>query len=356
MLRYLAVVLLLCSAKLTAEVPEGYYDATEGLTGKDLKAALNDIIKDHVQFSYSSTWDILKETDRDPDNSDNVILIYTGWSVDAAQEYNFGNGWNREHVWAVSHGDFGTAMGAGTDVHHIRPSDISVNSARGNKDFDNGGVEYIDPDGPTGCYHTAYTWEPRDEDKGDVARMIFYMAVRYEGISGDPDLELVDYAPSSPNNEPYHGVLSTLYEWHINDPPDEFERTRNNIIYYDYQQNRNPFIDYPEFAGLLWFPTEADQDYEITADAYLVTNFPNPFNPETTIEFTISEPSPVSITVYNLNGQKVSNLVSNNFNRGTHQIIWNTNEETGIKIGSGIYFYRLITNSYSATRKMILLK
>jgi len=354
MMRYLTVLLLLSFLQLSAEIPEGYYDSTEGLSGDDLKSALNDIIKDHIQYSYSNTWDILKETDRDPDNPDNVILIYTGWSVDAAQEYNNGEGWNREHVWAVSHGGFGTASGAGTDIHHIRPSDISVNSARGNKDFDNGGVEYIDPDGPTGCYHTTYTWEPRDEDKGDVARMIFYMAVRYEGDNGELDLEMVDYAPSSPNNEPFHGVLSTLYEWHINDPPDEFERIRNNIIYYDYQQNRNPFIDHPEFASLLWFPTGADLDYEIAADALHVHNYPNPFNPTTTIEFTLIDPAPVSITVFNLAGQKVSTVVSDNYDRGTHRVIWNAEDD--LQVSNGLYFYRLITDQNHVTRKMILLK
>jgi endonuclease I len=124
-------------------VPEGYYTRAENLKGTALKEALNEIIKGHVEYPYTSsstdTWDILKETDRDTANPENVILIYSGWSVNAAQEYNNARGWSREHVWAKSHGDFGTSKGAGTDVHHLRPCDISVNSARGNDDFDNGG-------------------------------------------------------------------------------------------------------------------------------------------------------------------------------------------------------------------------
>jgi len=102
-------------------------------------------------------------------------LIFFHINYNAAQEYNNGQGWSREHVWPQSHGDFGTSRGVGTDAHHLRPCDISVNSARGNDDFYNGGTEYIDGDGPTGCYTTSLTWEPRDAVKGDVARMIFYM-------------------------------------------------------------------------------------------------------------------------------------------------------------------------------------
>jgi len=178
-MKYIIIISLFLFSSLYADIPAGYYDSASGLSGETLKSALHNIIDDHTEFTYTSTatdvWDILKETDQDPDNADNVILLYTGWSVNAAQEYNNGQGWSREHVWPQSHGNFGTARGVGTDVHHLRPCDISVNSARGNDDFDNGGTEYIDGDGPTGCYTTSLTWEPRDAVKGDVARMIFYI-------------------------------------------------------------------------------------------------------------------------------------------------------------------------------------
>jgi len=255
-MKYIIIISLFLFSSLYADIPAGYYDSASGLSGESLKLALHNIIDDHTEFTYSSiatdTWDILKETDRDPDNADNVILLYTGWSVNAAQEYNNGQGWSREHVWPQSHGDFGTSRGVGTDVHHLRPCDISVNSARGNDDFDNGGTEYIDGDGPTGCYTTSLTWEPRDAVKGDVARMIFYMAVRYEGDSDEIDLELVDYIPSSPSGEPFHAKCSTLFQWHIDDPVDSWETNRNDIIYSDFQGNRNPFIDHPEYVTQIW--------------------------------------------------------------------------------------------------------
>lgn len=242
-----------------AQIPAGYYDPVDGLSGDALKEQLNLIIKDHIEFPYTSggadVWDILKNTDRDPNNVNNIILLYSGWSVDADQEYNSGNGWNREHVWAKSRGDFGTSQGPGTDVHALRPTDITVNAARNNRWFAECATEYIDNDGATGSYFSLseWLWKPRDEVKGDVARMILYMAVRYEGNDGYPDLEVVDSIPSDNNTTaPVHALLSDLLQWHQEDPVDDWERNRNDIIYYDYQNNRNPFIDHPEFASLIW--------------------------------------------------------------------------------------------------------
>ena len=133
-----------------------------------------------------------------------------------------------------------------SDVHNLKPADASVNVARSNKDFDNGGVQHEEA---TECYYTDSTWEARDAVKGDVARIIFYMATRYEGGDGEIDLEVVDWNNTYPNAK--HGKLSTLLEWNLQDPPDEFERNRNNAIF-SFQHNRNPFIDNPEFAQLIW--------------------------------------------------------------------------------------------------------
>lgn len=251
--------MLMSVSFVISQIPPGYYNSADGLTGNSLKAALNDIIDGHIEFPYTSsntdTWDILKETDKDTIDPSKVILLYSGWTVDGAQEYNGGNGWNREHVWAKSRGDFGTSQGPGTDVHALRPCDISVNSARNNRWFDFGNEEYIDTDGPTGSFtsSTEWVWEPRDEVKGDVARMLFYMVVRYEGENGEVDLELVDYLPTDNNtNDPIHAVLNTLLLWHNADPVDDWERNRNDVIYYNYQENRNPFIDHPEYVQEIW--------------------------------------------------------------------------------------------------------
>ena len=233
-----------------ANYEESYYNATQNKWGSDLKSALHNIIKGHTQYSYSDLWDILSDTDEDPANPNNVILIYTGWSYPKSNHGGNADQWNREHVWAKSHGDFGTTPPAGSDVHHIRPCDVSVNSKRGNLDFDNGGSLYTDPDGVTNCYYDCDSWEPRDEDKGDVARMMYYMVVRYEGEEGY-DLELVDYTPSTTSSDPVFGKKSTLYDWHWIDTVDSWERSRNDRIYNNWQHNRNPFIDHPEFVDRL---------------------------------------------------------------------------------------------------------
>ncbi len=232
-------------------IKNSYYDASYNLWGTQLKQALHNIIKDHVEFPYSSSdtdvWDILRDTDEDPDNPNNVILLYTGWSYSKNNNGGDASEWNREHVWAKSHGNFGKNPPAGTDVHHLRPTDVTVNSTRGSLDFDNGGSLYTDGDGPTECRYDNDSWEPRDAVKGDVARMMYYMTVRYEGEEGY-DLELVEQTGTS---GPVFGRQSTLYAWHTADPPDDFERRRNDIIYTKYQKNRNPFIDFPAFADRL---------------------------------------------------------------------------------------------------------
>lgn len=234
-----------------------YYRSADGLTGEELKGALHDIVKNHEAFPYTSTrtdvWDILKEADQDTLNPANVRLFYTNRSVNAAQEYNSGAGWSREHVWAKSRGDFGTTLGAGTDCHHLRAADVSVNSTRNNRFFYEGGDSVMDENVFTGCFisREKYTFEPRNDVKGDVARMLFYMAVRYEGVEGDLDLELTEEILGSSDKLPKHGVLSLLMQWHLQDPPDNFEKRRNTIIQ-KYQGNRNPFIDKPEMAPLIW--------------------------------------------------------------------------------------------------------
>lgn len=267
-------VVLLLTTDLYSQIPQGYYDAAEYKADQALRDALHNIIDNHQGFSYTSsgtdTWDILKEADADPNNPNNVLLIYTRESVDGDQEYAGGSGWNREHVWAKSRGDFGTRIPEGTDVHNLRASNIGVNSTRLNYAFDdlygpndciscgsnNNLIEdncYSDICETYGNYYntSSLIFEPRDEDKGDVARIIFYMDVRYEGDSGEEDLEMIDYTLSTSSKLPYHGIRSTLLQWHQEDPVDDFERNRNDVIY-SYQGNRNPFIDHPNLVDYLW--------------------------------------------------------------------------------------------------------
>ncbi|MGC4894634.1 endonuclease [Micromonospora sp. DT31] len=227
--------------------PGTYYAAAAGKTGPALRTALHGIIKVQTKLSYDQVWDALRDTDQDPANPANVILLYSGRSQSKTSNGGGANDWNREHVWAKSHGDFGTATGPGTDVHHLRPEDVSVNSLRGNKDFDAGGGTVAEA---PGCYTDADSFEPRDAVKGDVARMILYMAIRYEGDDGWPDLEPNDSVANG--GAPRLGRLPKLLAWHAQDPPDAFEQRRNQRIHERWQGNRNPFVDHPEWAGAIW--------------------------------------------------------------------------------------------------------
>lgn len=236
------------AASATAyDAPAGYYQDAEGKSGSELKSALHGIIEDSEALSYDQVWDALKATDQDPDDSSSVVLLYSGRSQSADDNGGGADQWNREHVWAKSHGDFGTATGPGTDIHHLRPTDVSVNSTRGNKDFDEGGEEV---DQAPGNRTDDDSFEPRDEVKGDVARMVLYMAVRYEGDDGFPDLEPNDEVDNG--SAPAMGRLSVLKEWNEQDPPDTFEKRRNDVIYDQFQHNRNPFVDHPEWADSIW--------------------------------------------------------------------------------------------------------
>lgn len=259
-------------------IPLGYYDGIEDLEGDALKEALNLIVKDHVEFPYSSTntdvWDILREADEDPNNPDNIIGIYTGLSIpkDCQQGMNLEgvncqidvNGvmddvdWNREHIWSKSRGDFSDDRDtAHNDAHHLVAAERTMNSTKNNRFFedcsdgdDSNIVERL-----FGNY-TCNIWEfePRDEVKGDIARMIFYMAIRYE--DAELDLEVINDPDESKDLKlPEYGDLDDLLRWHLEDPVSEKEILRNEVIY-SYQENRNPFIDMPELVALIWGSSE----------------------------------------------------------------------------------------------------
>jgi len=219
-----------------------YYAAIDdNLVGEALLLALRELITEtHThKTTYEELKTYLQDTDEDIDNRDNIILFYSGLSI----ESTWGENWNREHVWPKNRGWF-KESGAGSDLHHLRPADPSVNSSKSNKLF--GEVEKerevmlseLNGGGGSGCYSDATYFEPRDEVKGDVARIIFYLFTRYPESD---DYDFTDVAES----------LELLLEWHNNDPVDEFERLRNDKIA-EYQGNRNPYIDNPQYALLIW--------------------------------------------------------------------------------------------------------
>ncbi|MDE6013498.1 MAG: endonuclease, partial [Anaeroplasmataceae bacterium] len=171
--------------------------------------------------------------------------------------------WNKEHVWAKSHG-FGTeSWDPYSDAHHLRPTLNSINSSRSNSDFGElDGVSGVKSDN-FGNRWTGDTFEPRDEVKGDVARMMFYMATRY-GFTAPYNLKLVNDAHTSLSKEGNgrFGNLQTLLKWHYEDPVSDAEIYRNNVIYQDWQHNRNPYIDHPEYVDLAWPNSYSSQEVD----------------------------------------------------------------------------------------------
>jgi len=231
------------------EPPPAYYNSATG-TGVTLESQLHDIIDNHVVRSYDDARFALALLDQDPNNPDNIILIYDQLSVDGT--WDGGVTFTREHVWPRSR----QVIGAGandtgpdnSDLHILRPCTSSVNGARGAKNFGGIGVTY----GPSGVY-----WFPGLVDTGDVARALFYMQVRYDGSDvATTDLELTNGDPAI--QQGLHGDLSRLLQWHFSDPVSVFERRRNHLIYSSadnpsyFQANRNPFIDRPEFVWAIW--------------------------------------------------------------------------------------------------------
>lgn len=234
-----------------------YYAPATGLSGAALKSALHDIIAGHIVQTYTCTWDVLKEADQDPANPNNVIDLYSRRSIPKTDQDTGGNtpnAWNREHVWANSHGFPASSYHAYTDTHHLYAADKSINADRDNDDFAYGGVPNAEC---TACKEDSvlHTWEAPNVVKGDIARAMFYMATRYAGGGGDggtPDLELVDRLTN--NGEPYFGDLCDLVAWHLADPVSAAELRRNAVIY-SWQGNRNPFVDHPEHVVSIWGPS-----------------------------------------------------------------------------------------------------
>lgn len=231
-----------------------YYAPAQGLSGTALADALHQIIDDHTVIEYGNLGEIMKVIDEAESDDAAVRLIYSNANLPKSS-FNIGGGWNREHVWPRSDGvnDDGPDY---SDLHHLFPSKETVNALRGNFPFDESDNLESDPFAPE-SFKDGNSWEPHDRDKGVVARALLYMMVRYDGgESLTSDLILGD----STGAVGTHGVLSTLLAWHRAHPPTDYERSRNNAIYAGvtvgsttYRQgNRNPFIDFPQFADAIF--------------------------------------------------------------------------------------------------------
>ncbi|MBP93175.1 MAG: endonuclease I [Flavobacteriaceae bacterium] len=328
---------------VTSTQPSGYYNSLDGLSDANLKQALQDIIADPSVVraqTYADVIDILKEADQNPENSNEVWLVYLeqGRAKLDFQLTSDSNGkWNREHTFPRSRAGYysieedeiadgkdifwttkaDSLRHGNSDAHALRAVDGPENSSRNNQFYG----EYTGPVGTLGSF------------KGDVARGVFYLAVRYNG------LDIVNGYPDG--NVGQFGDLQTLLEWHRNDPPDDFEMNRNNVIY-TWQYNRNPFIDQPELIEYIWGdnigetwvqPLSIDENSLDTVSVY-----PNPTTGRVYIKGLKKS---AYITVYSMDGRAL-------FTKAVD------NATIDLNLSSGMYLMQITSEDRTTIKKIMV--
>ncbi|WP_100914729.1 endonuclease [Pseudoalteromonas spongiae] len=254
--------------------PTGYYASTQGLTGFALKTELHNIIKNHNSRGYSAIWGFYDSASRDKYfENDNTILDRYSENPTGQDSYNYiavtnqcgsynseADCYNREHSFPKSWFG-GKVEPMNSDIHHIFATDGYVNAKRGSYPFgevssasfvSNNGSKLGSAASSTGYNGTVF--EPIDEFKGDFARAYFYMATRYQNVIGSwqgNSSSANDVLNGTTNQVFENWVVALLLKWHNNDPVSQLERDRNQAAY-DYQGNRNPFVDHPEFVDMIW--------------------------------------------------------------------------------------------------------
>lgn len=330
---------------VTSTVPAGYYDSLEGLSGDGLRQGIQEIIANPAvvrKHTYGDVTDILNQADQNPENSNEVWLMYV---EQGRAKYKFQStasstgSWNREHIYPQSRGGFsgGTSssaygmdvwlptsandLSAGhSDAHHIRAEDGPENSSRSNRDF---GSDYNGPAGSQGSWH------------GDVARSLFYMAIRYNQLSVVPG--------NPPDTTMYQlGDLTYLLEWNHSDPADDFEMNRNNVVY-TWQYNRNPFIDYPDLADYIW-GVKAGQ---VWSSSLSTTS-------NTGIEFVLY-PNPATSTLY-VGGLQVDGLLEiyNMSGQKLFQQTVTSNNPIDLGLPTGMYVAKIASAGQVSVKKLLV--
>jgi endonuclease I len=339
----------------TPAVP--YYNSFNWtLTGIPLKNALaTKTIAKHTNFlTYTpEVWNATKVTDLDPNNSSNVLLIY-GWengtdgdvTNDKSRDKNLNGGnsgeWNREHVYAKSLGtpglDDGGTSDAGEDAHHLRSSDVQRNNSRGSLKFATGS-------GNSGTVSGG--WYPGDEWKGDVARMMMYMYIRY-GSQCLP-VNVGVGTPVSTDTD----MIDLFLNWNAQDPVSQYEDNRNtyhgNTTNAYAQGNRNPFIDNPYLATVIWGGAIAENrwptiflDNDIFEFASIMV-YPNPSNDhKINIESSITIDT---IQLINVNGQLMMEVKNPSFTNNSYSLE---------NLPQGFYFLKLSSENQSLVKKLIV--
>ena len=344
-----------------------YYSGVSGLSGDNLVAALNGIIDDHREYDYESDRTAYKIIDRNWELSplspsqlssfnyttDNPFIrkFYADYNDSALTADRFKNdgasrvSFDKEHLWAQSLGAFGRTGGAGSDFHSLVPADTKGNQQmHSNYNFatPTSGITNYTNDYDTYVGRAGYisggskkACEPLDEYKGDIARAMFYMPTRYYTYEDilHPKLTLVNGSPAavtaSSSQPGLAGDLETLLEWNELDPVDEYEIHRNNLIYNNFQLNRNPFIDHPEWARIAFDTSYSGSGASIAPESSSVGSDP----------YTLVQSISLNATSLNMNLYEEYTLKATitPINAGNKTLTWeSTNESVATVSSSGI--------------------
>lgn len=336
-----------------AQIPNGYYDGANGKTGTTLQQALHDIIDNHNAQSYGALWTNFKTTDKKPNGK--VWDMYSDIPGGTPPyEYTFvtdqcgsysgeGSCYNREHSWPKSWFNDGYPMY--TDMFHLVPTDGYVNGMRSNYPYGEvGSASWTSQNGSRlgSCATPGYSgtvFEPRDEYKGDFARNYFYMATRYYGEdSGWPGSAMVTGSQFKP------WAKTMLLLWAQQDPVSQKEIDRNNNIY-TIQNNRNPFIDHPEYANMIWGSNVGIVDAEKVVGLQV---FPNPTRDNIIITLPPEfDQQNSTIAVYSSTGQRINTDIQ----LSTESANLNLCEAT-----PGFYVIRMTTNGFKTMYQARIIK
>lgn len=294
---------LFITSSLWAQIPSGYYDGAEGKTGQELRAALHEIIKEHHSVGYGGLLDAYPYTDHDGnghvwDIYSSCTFTYGVTSQECGSYKKEGDCWNREHSWPQSW--FNEQSTPRCDLFHVYPTDGKVNGIRSNfpyaivknPTYTSSNGSKLGTSITSGYSGTAF--EPIDEYKGDIARSFFYMSTRYYNEdSGWTSSEMTNKC------EIKSWAMTMLLDWHKQDPVSQKEIDRNNVIYASYQHNRNPFIDHPEYAEMIW-----DENWQ-AGTSYNITSATNLSGGTVSAPYSAIEGTTVAITATPNAGYKV---------------------------------------------------
>ncbi|MDT7832134.1 endonuclease [Flavobacteriaceae bacterium S356] len=355
---------LFVTISVFSQIPNGYYDTATG-SGYTLKTQLKAIISNgHIDQGYGALYNAYVTSDNDSFyENDNTVLDMYSENPAGADPYNYShNGrtcgnynsendcYNREHIFPQ--GFFNSQVPMRTDIHHVVPSDGYVNGIRGSFPFG----EVSNPDyttnngskrGPnTFDTHSGTVFEPIDEFKGDIARMLLYFATRYEDVVTDATWDSHDASVNNPlngtNDQVYEDwYIKLLYKWHTDDPVSQREITRNDAAY-TFQGNRNPFIDHPEYVQTIWGSVLSVETFSSLEQ---VSIYPNP---STINKVTLRIPSSITIKrikVYSILGKEIQSL--NNPTLANNKL-----EISNLK--QGIYLVKISNDQQNITKKIVV--